>query len=239
MKDPSAMQLSYHSLQAGAQTATGTAVIIDVFRAFTCTPLLFSLGIEKSILVSTPQQAFALKKQDKDLLLIGEVGGIRIDGFDLGNSPSAILGQEASRFKGRTVVQRTSSGVQGVLAALDVAEEVLPASYNIARATANYILSKRPAHVSLVAMGWDLKEPAPEDEWCARYIAHLLGQSEYNYNQALREILSAKTALRFLRADQPDFPAADPVICLQPDIYDFALRAVRQKNRVEVYKIEK
>jgi 2-phosphosulfolactate phosphatase len=233
------MQLSYHSLLAGARTATGTAVIIDVFRAFTCTPLLFSLGIEKSILVSTPQQAFALKKQDKDLLLIGEVGGIRIAGFDLGNSPSAILRQDASCFRGRTVVQRTSSGVQGVLAALDVATEVLPASYNIARATANYILSKHPAHVSLVAMGWDLKEPAPEDEWCARYIAHLLGRSEYDCNQALREILSAKTALRFLRADQPDFPAEDPVICLQPDVYDFALRAVRKKNRVEVHKIEK
>ncbi|NIV96592.1 2-phosphosulfolactate phosphatase, partial [candidate division KSB1 bacterium] len=55
------MQIHLDRLLAGAQRATGTAVIIDVFRAFTCTPLLFSLGIEKSILVSTPQEAFALK----------------------------------------------------------------------------------------------------------------------------------------------------------------------------------
>ena len=232
------MQISFHSLLAGARAASGTTVIIDVFRAFSCTPLLFSLGIEKSILVATPQQAFALKKQDKDLLLIGEVGGIRIEGFDLGNSPSEILRRPAAYFKDRTVVQRTSSGVQGVLAALDVAEEVLPASYNIARATANYILSKQPGNVSLVAMGWDLKQRAPEDEWCARYIAHLMGLSEYNHNQALFEILSGKTARRFLRSAEPDFPPEDPVYCLQPNIYDFALRATRNKDRVEVHKIE-
>lgn len=232
------MQIHYERLLAGAQRARGTAVIIDVFRAFTCTPLLFSLGIEKSILVSTPQEAFALKKNDQTLLLSGEVSGIPIEGFDLGNSPGEILRRGASYFKGKTVVQRTSSGVQGVLAALDGADEVLPASYNIAAATADYILSRQPANVSLVAMGWDLKEIAPEDEWCARYIAHLLGFGEYDHNQALREILFHKTAQRFLRADQPDFPAEDPSLCLQRDVYDFALQAKRRKNQVFVNKIE-
>jgi 2-phosphosulfolactate phosphatase len=72
--------------------------------------LLFSLGIKKSILVSTPQEAFALKSHDKALLLSGEVKGIPIAGFDLGNSPSEILRRGAPYFKGKTVVQRTSSG---------------------------------------------------------------------------------------------------------------------------------
>jgi len=232
------MQIHYDRLLAGAQRARGTAVIIDVFRAFTCTPLLFSLGIEKSILVSTPQEAFALKSRDEALLLSGEVKGIAIEGFDLGNSPSEILRRGASHFKGKTVVQRTSSGVQGVLAVLDSADEVMLASYNIAGATAGYILARRPESVSLVAMGWDLKEIAPEDEWCARYISHLLGFSEYNHNEALREILFNKTAQRFLRPDEPDFPAEDPSLCLQRDIYDFALQAMRQDHRVVVHKIE-
>ena len=232
------MQIHYDRLLAGAQRATGTAVIIDVFRAFTCTPLLFSLGIKKSILVSTPQEAFALKSQDKTLLLSGEVKGIPIEGFDLGNSPSEILRREAHYFEGKTVVQRTSSGVQGVLAALDCADEVLLASYNIAQATASYIMARRPESVSLVAMGWDPKEIAPEDEWCARYISHLLGFSKYDHNQALREILFNKTAQRFLRADEPDFPAEDPSLCLQRDVYDFALQAKRRQNRVVVNQIE-
>ena len=232
------MQIRYNRLLAGAQRATGTAVIIDVFRAFTCTPLMFSLGIKKSILVSTPQEAFALKSQDKTLLLSGEVKGIPIEGFDLGNSPSEILRRGARYFKGKTLVQRTSSGVQGALAALDCADEVLLASYNIARATASYILTSRPESVSLVAMGWDLKEIAPEDEWCARYISYLLGFSEYDHNEALREILFNKTAQRFLRTDEPDFPAEDPSLCLQRDVYDFALQAKRRENRVVVHQIE-
>jgi 2-phosphosulfolactate phosphatase len=232
------MQIHHNRLLAGAQRAKGTAVIIDVFRAFTCTPLMFSLGIKKSILVSTPQEAFALKSQDKALLLSGEVKGIPIEGFDLGNSPSEILRRGARYFKGKTVVQRTSSGVQGVLAALDCADEVLLASYNIAGATASYILTNRPKSVSLVAMGWDLKEIAPEDEWCARYISHLLGFSEYDHNEALREILFNKTAQRFLRTDEPDFPAEDPSLCLQRDVYGFALQAKRRGNQVVVNQIE-
>jgi 2-phosphosulfolactate phosphatase len=226
------MQIKHDTFLAGARAARGLAVIIDVFRAFTCTPLLFSLGIKESILVATPQEAFALKAQAKDVLLIGEIGGIPIEGFDLGNSPSEIIRQETSFFKGKT-----SSGVQGALAALDVADEVLVASYNVAAATAHYIFSKKPDVVSLVAMGWELKERAPEDEYCARYISHLLGAEDYNHNQALNEILFNETAQRFLRADKPHFPAEDPILCLQRDVYNFALRAERHKNLVIVQKI--
>jgi len=232
------MQISFGHLLTGAQAASGMAVIIDVFRAFTCTPLLFALGIKQSILVSRPQEAFDLKEGDDQLILIGEVGGRPIAGFNLGNSPSEILRQKASIFRGKTVVQRTSSGVQGALAALETADEVLLGSYNVARATAKYILSRRPGEVSLVAMGWDLKERAPEDDWCARYISHLLGFNAYDHIQALKEILFHKTTQRFLTGDKPAFPAEDPLICLQRDIYDFALKAQRKENRVVVQKIE-
>ena len=231
------MEVIQDSFLAGAQAAKGLAVIIDVFRAFTCTPLLFSLGIEKSILVATPQEAFALKRDKNDALLLGEIGGVPIEGFDLGNSPSEIRRQNPSLFKGRTVVQRTSAGVQGVLAALTTADEVLVAGYTNARATADYILAKKPKRVSLVAMGWDLKERAPEDEGCVRYIAHLLGAGDYDHNKTLSEIVSQETAQRFLRADNPHFPAEDPILCLQRDVYDFALKVDRDNNCVWVNKI--
>ncbi|MGD1972123.1 MAG: 2-phosphosulfolactate phosphatase [Desulfobacterales bacterium] len=231
------MEVIQDSFLAGAQAAKGLAVIIDVFRAFTCTPLLFSLGIEKSILVATPQEAFALKRDKNDALLLGEIGGVPIEGFDLGNSPSEIRRQDPSLFKGRTVVQRTSAGVQGALAALTTADEVLVAGYTNARATADYILAQKPKQVSLVAMGWELKERAPEDEGCGCYIAHLLGAGDYDHNKTLSEIVSQETAQRFLRADNPHFPAEDPILCLQRDVYDFALQVDRDKNCVWVNKI--
>lgn len=232
------MEISRGSLLEGAKTARGVAVIIDVFRAFTCTPLLFSLGVQKSILVATPEEAYALKERDKELLLVGEVGGLPIPGFDLGNSPSEILKHGPAFFSGKTVVQRTSSGVQGVLAALEVADEVLPASYALAGSTARYLLARQPAKVSLVAMGWNLTEIAPEDECCARYISHLLGRDGYNHNEALAQILFNKTTQKFFNPAKPHFPPEDPVLCLQLDVYDFILRAEREAEWVAVRSIE-
>ena len=231
------MKIVCHSLYDGALAARGVAVIVDVFRAFTCAPLLFSMGIEKLFLIPTPEQAFDLKEKDRDLLLVGEVSGIPIKGFDFGNSPSEILRKGPEFFKGRTVLQRTSSGVQGALLALNVAEEVLLGSYALARPTAQYLLSKKPETVSLVAMGWELKERAPEDEWCVRYLSHLLGGGSYDHNEALREIVFHKTTQRFLRSEGNDFPPEDPLICLQRDVYDFVLRAEKQPDRVEVQKL--
>ena len=212
------MKITRSSLLFGAQHAQGVAVIIDVFRAFSCTPLLFSLGIKSSIFVSSPDQALKLKHQDPDLLLIGEIGGAPIEGFDFGNSPSQILHAEPGTFSDRTVVQRTSSGVQGALAALKTAQEVLLGSYGLARATADYILACRPRKVSLVAMGWDLKQIAPEDEGCAGYMTH-------------------ESTQKFLRGDTSYFPPEDPILCLQRDIYDFALRVKQTADSVQVEKI--
>jgi len=232
------MKVTCDSLLPGAQAAKGLAVVVDVFRAFTCTPLLFSLGLEQSILVATPEEALALKTQDASLVLAGELKGIPIEGFDLGNSPSQILRKNPTFFKGKTAVQRTSSGVQGAIAALGGADEVLLASYSLASATAHYILSNLPKRVSIVAMGVQLKEKAPEDEWCARYIAHLLGAADYNHNEALRDILFQETTQKFLRNDSPEFPPEDPILCLQRDIHDFVLKASREGDLVIVKKFD-
>jgi 2-phosphosulfolactate phosphatase len=232
------MKIKFGSLLSGAQTAKGLAVIIDVFRAFTCAPLLFSLGIKQSILVASPSDALGLKQNDPSLILVGEVGGAPIDGFDFGNSPSQLLRADSTFFKGKTIVQRTSSGVQGALAALAVADEVLLGSYALAKSTARYILSKNPEEVSLVAMGWNLEVIAPEDEYCGRYIAHLLGNGQYDHVQALREIVYQETAQKFLRGDVSYFPAEDPLLCLQRDLYDFVLRAERENDLVIVKKVD-
>lgn len=232
------MQISCASLLEGARAARGSSVIIDVYRAFTCAPLMFSLGVRKILLVASPAEAFALRDRDAELILVGEVGGIPIEGFDLGNSPSHILKQGPSFFEGRTVVQRTSSGVQGALAALETADEVLLASFALAGATARYLLAQKPKTVSIVAMGWNLEVIAPEDEHCARYIAHLLGDGQYDHNSALREIIFHETTQKFLRGDKAYYPSADPILCLQRDIYDFVLRAERRDGRVSVHQLD-
>ncbi len=223
------MRVIRSSLLEGARSARGIAVVVDVFRAFSCTPLLLSLGVRHSLLVATPEEALALKSGDKELVLIGEVGGVPVEGFDLGNSPSQILRRGSEFFAGKAVVQRTSAGVQGALAALETADEVLLGSFMIARATAAYLQAREPETVSIIAMGVQLKEKAPEDECCARYLAHLLDGTAYDHNQALREIIFQETTQKFLRREKAHFPAEDPILCLQRDIYNFALKVTREE----------
>jgi len=81
------MRVRRASLIAGARTATGTAVIIDVFRAFTTAAFAIAAGARDVVLVADHEQALALKAADADLFLTGEIGGRPIPGFDAPNSP--------------------------------------------------------------------------------------------------------------------------------------------------------
>ncbi len=228
------MQVIISRLEKGAREARGTAVIVDVYRAFSCTALLFSLGVESVILMGSPEEALAYKKKDPQVLLAGEVGGLPIAGFDLPNSPSFVLSREPGYFKGRRVVQRTSAGVQGALLALERAQRVFLASYLNARATARAIEALSPKRAHIVAMGRNMLDPSPEDEWCARYLKHLLGAGPYSHLVALREILWSPETQKFLRGDKAHYPPEDPLICLQMDLLDLLLVARKEKGLVVV-----
>jgi 2-phosphosulfolactate phosphatase len=231
------MRIRRLSLAEGARAAEGLAVIIDVFRAFTCEPLMLRCGARRIVLEAEPAACLALRAQEPDVVLVGEVNELPIEGFDLTNSPSLILARGPSLFEGRTVVHRTTSGVTGALAALKRCEEVLLASFPTARATSDYILRRRPAVVSIVGMGIRTAEQAPEDEACGDYIESLLGGAVYDHVAALQTILAHETAQKFLRGDKPWLPREDPVYCLQRDLYDFALRAERRDGRIEAVRV--
>ena len=151
-------------LAEGAGKARGVAVIIDVFRAFTCAPFFFHFGALSVRLEPNTATAMALKKEHPDWILAGEENEVPLEGADLSNSPEAILRKGKGFFRGRTVIHRTTAGVQGAAAAMQVAEEVLLGGFLTARATAGYILERRPDRVTLVAMGSRGTEPAAEDE---------------------------------------------------------------------------
>ena len=70
--------------------ATGLTVIIDVFRAFTVESYLIYNGVEKLILVGDKEIAYNLKEKNEEYILVGERNGIKLPGFDYGNSPSQI-----------------------------------------------------------------------------------------------------------------------------------------------------
>ncbi|MEJ2353582.1 MAG: 2-phosphosulfolactate phosphatase [Anaerolineales bacterium] len=90
----------------------GTVVVIDVLRAFTTAAYAFWAGAADITLVATVAEALALRKAKPEMLIMGEVDGLPVEGFDFSNSPTEIAGQDLA---GRHLVQRTSSGTQGVV----------------------------------------------------------------------------------------------------------------------------
>jgi 2-phosphosulfolactate phosphatase len=156
------MKIIRTSCAEGAREAAGVAVVIDVFRAFSCAPLFFHFGARKIILEPDPAKAIALKRQDPEVILAGEVDEVPIEGGDLSNSPTEIISKGHAFFEGRIVVHRTTAGVTGTATAIEKANEVLLGSFVMAEAIARYIDSAQPDVVTLIAMGSRAKEKAPE-----------------------------------------------------------------------------
>jgi len=202
----------------GAREATGHAVVVDVFRAFTTAAFCVAAGAREIVLVADHEQALALKRADPSLFLTGEIDGRPIPGFDVGNSPSAI---EHLDLTGRRVVQRTSGGTQGVNAAT-AARDVLLSSFVIAEATIRYV-RQRTDEVTIVATGHGGTKTSEEDEACARYIAaRLMG----------RPVDVAAIVASLWEHEDPRwpewFPRRDAELACQVDRFDFALPVARE-----------
>ena len=156
------MEIRVERREEGAQKAEGHTVMIDVFRAFTLQAYAFHQGCEKIILVQSAEQAFDLKRSHPEYILTGERDGVKIPGFDLGNSPSAVARMD---LKGKTLVHTTTNGVNGIRYARH-ADQIVTGAFVNAKATAEYLKRCHPDVVSLVAMGWRNRD-TEEDRLCA------------------------------------------------------------------------
>lgn len=216
----------------GAGQAEGIAVVIDVFRAFTCLPLFFCFGANKVILERDVQKAIALKADIEGAILVGEDKEVPIEGADIGNSPYELL-LRADTFKDKTVIHRTTAGIVGVFEAFKKAERVFMTGFINAKATAKTVKELNPEVVTLVPMGERGLTPSPEDEACANYLYSLLKDSSpYDHLHHIKEILGSYSFKKFYRKDRPYLHPEDPIICLQRDLIPLAAEAVLDTDLV-------
>ena len=233
------MEIIIKELLDGARSARGTAVIIDVFRAFSVECYLFSRGAGQVFAVGAADTAYRLKREHPDALLVGERNGFPLPGFDCGNSPALL---ERFDVAGRTVIHTTSAGTQGIAAARN-ADEVLTGSLVNARAIADYLRSARPETVTLVCMGLNAVSSADEDVLCARYIRSMLLGEHWERGELDRRIEALKltSGKRLLNPDTQDvMPAEDFYLCTKADRFPFVIRAVPLEDyyRMECLPIE-
>lgn len=216
------MEIRILQLLEGAKQAEGLAVIIDVLRAFSLECYLAHRGAAELRPVATLEEAFAWRQRDPDALLVGERGGARCEGFDFGNSPSAI---PAEAVRGRRVIHTTSAGTQGLTHAAR-AEERITGSLVNASAVAAYLRAQAPEKVSLVCMGNAGVREAAEDVLCAEYIRSLvLGEPLADIGERIRALRWHGGAHFFDPNNQAVYPEPDFWLCTKRDQFPFVLRA--------------
>jgi 2-phosphosulfolactate phosphatase len=215
------MKIDILQLVKGARDARGLTIVIDVFRAFSAACYVAGNGARQIICSGGVETAFSLKAEHPDYLLMGERNERMVEGFDYGNSPFQV---ESLNFKGKTVVQTTSAGTQGLVNAIH-ADEILTGSFVNVDAIVNHIRRRSPAQVSLVCMGYAARHPIEEDTLCAEYIRmKLLGETpEY---QEMTETIRRTSGKRFFVAGHQDYaPSTDFYLCLDLNRFNFILRA--------------
>jgi len=221
------MEISIHSLLAGAKRATGPVAIIDVFRAFTTAAVALANGASSIVMVRSVEDAMALREAGIGQICMGEVRGRTPDGFDFGNSPFAISSVD---FHSKTIIQRTSAGTQGIVAA-SRAERLYAASLVTAEATVRALLSVSPDQVSLVAMGDNGRKRTDEDELCAIHLRNRLEGRLSDADAIRRLILARGKVVRFHDPARPFLHPEDVDIALDIDHYDFGVRVEFEDGR--------
>lgn len=215
------MKIDILQLVKGTREARGLTIVIDVFRAFSSACYVAGKGAEQIISVGGVETAFGLKTSHPEYLLMGERNERMVEGFDFGNSPFQV---ESIDFTGKTVVQTTSAGTQGLVNA-EHADEILTGSFVNADAIVNYIIRQSPAQVSLVCMGYAARHPIEEDTLCAEYIRmKLLGKTP-DYSE-MTETIRRTSGKRFFVAGHQDYaPSTDFYLCLDLNRFNFILKA--------------
>ena len=227
-------RIRIESLLEGARRTTGVVAVIDVFRAFTTAAVSLANGAERIVMVSGVDEALALRAQGLGHICMGETRGRVPPGFDHGNSPFEV---STIDFTGKTIIQRTSAGTQGIVAALN-ANRLYAASLVTVTATAQALRSSEPAMISLVAMGDNGTERTDEDEMCALHLRNLLEGRPGDPDAVRRMILAGGNVARFHDPARPDSHPGDLDIALDIGRYDFAIR-VRSEDGHPVGRIER
>ena len=210
----------YHLIE-GARQADGLVVIIDVFRAFSMECYLYALGAREVRPVGTVEETFAWKEKDPDCVLVGERHGRKIEGCDLGNSPSSIV---SGSIRNKRVIHTTSAGTQGIVNAVR-ADGVITGSFVNARAIADYIRETSPETVSLVCMGKEGIAPAEEDELCAIYLKNLLTTGRMpEIDRKLSDLRTGGGSHFFDPSLREVYPEQDFWMCIARDRFDFVLK---------------
>ncbi|MBM3944226.1 MAG: 2-phosphosulfolactate phosphatase [SAR202 cluster bacterium] len=227
------MNIRIDSLIPGAKAATGTVIIVDVFRAFTTASIAFSRGAEKIFMVAEVEEALELRRKGLARICMGEVDGKKPPGFDHGNSPYEI---SRAGVQGLVIAQSTRAGTTGVAAATK-ADCVFAASLVNARATVLAVLKAKPDVVTIVAMGASGLVRSDEDEQCAMLLKNRLEGRTPDIEAVRRLVLAGAESQKYGDPARPHFHPKDRELALKIDSLDIAIGVRRDNGLLAAYPV--
>jgi 2-phosphosulfolactate phosphatase len=124
-------------------------VVIDVLRASTTIAVALDAGARGVIPVASVEAATRLANSlgRESTLLAGEVGSLRVDGFDLGNSPGEFV---ADIVQGKTIVLCTTNGARALASLAGVRDCATAAFVNLTACAAR---AAREPRITIICAG--------------------------------------------------------------------------------------
>ena len=151
-----------------------TAIIIDVFRASTTILEILENGAEAVVPCKNPQLALDIHEKQRGYLLGGEKGGVKIPGFDAGNSPGEYTSEIVSR---QTIILSTSHGTVAIEHARQAASILIGCFRNLSAVVSHAVALDKP--IVIICSGTD-QETSIEDTLCGGEMLTAL-ESKYGY----------------------------------------------------------
>jgi 2-phosphosulfolactate phosphatase len=147
-----------------------TALIIDVLRASSTIVVALDHGARHIIPVGDMAEAgkIAANMDDESTVMGGERGGLKIEGYDLGNSP---LEYTPDDVQGRTVVLNTTNGTLAVKRASLASRMAIGSLLNVSECVR--FLQEASGGIAIICSGAEGRV-ALEDVLCAGLILHRL-----------------------------------------------------------------
>jgi 2-phosphosulfolactate phosphatase len=209
-------------------------VVVDVLRAFTTAAYAFAAGASAIWLVGEVDEALELGRELSNALVMGEEHGRRPPGFDLSNSPVAVAQADVA---GRDLVQRTSAGTQGVIAAT-TADRLFVASLVCASATAAAVTDCGMGAPTYVVTGRfpDLPHGGDDDLQTAELIERARTGRPLEARATADAVASSREAARTLAVGEDHVHPDDIRLATAVDRFDFAMEVERVDGRLRLAK---
>lgn len=178
-------------VDAGA-TSEATVVVIDVVRATTTIIEALANGAKAIYPTDSTEEAVRLASSmgREDTLLCGERKGVKVEGFDLGNSPREF---DAETVKDKKIVMTTTNGTRALGAAIDGAR-LLPCAFTNLGAVAQELAEAE--HVVIVCAGREDRFSL-DDALCAGHLIQRTiadSEEEHELNDAARAVRALASA---------------------------------------------